>query len=168
MRLPPKIPNSKLWKDVIIDEYGFNYISKFDQIPSDGIWTTSCSKTKTSPKKRIPKNFYQGRYNKLFYKYAEKFNLKYGILSDKYGIHMYNEKLEFYDIHPKELSNKNKKELGLKIRKKINKYGFKNIIFYYPSPLLSHPYFEMLWYSKIPIYYITKIQLIEKKFNFIK
>jgi len=163
MRLPPKIPNSKLWKDVIINEYKFNYITKFDQIPSDGIWTTSCSKTKNSLKKGIPKNFYQGRYNNLFYKFAEKYDLKYGVISDKYGIHMYNEKLEFYDIHPNELTYKNKRELGIKIRKKIKKYGFKKLIFYYPSPLLSHPYFEMLWYSKIPIYYISRIGLIDIK-----
>lgn len=163
MKLPPKIPNSKLWKDVIVNEYGFKYITKSDQIPSDGIWTTSCSKTKKSRKKGIPQNFYQGRYNKLFYKYAHKYDLEYGVISDKYGIHMYNEKLEFYDIHPKELTDKDKKELGLKIREKITKYGFKKLIYYYPSPLLSYPYFEMLWYSKIPIYYITKIGLIGKK-----
>lgn len=162
MRAPPKIPNSKFWKDVIIHDYGFKYITQFDQIPSDVIWTTSCSKTKSSKKKGIPKDFYQGRYNHLFYKYIEKYDLKYGIISDKYGIHMYDENLDFYDIHPKELTNKDKKKLGLKIRKKINEYGYEKLVFYYPSPLLSHPYFEMLWYSKIPTYYISKIGLIEK------
>ena len=54
---------------------------------------------------------------------------------------MNNEILEFYDIHPSDLTDSDKKKLGLKIRKKIKKYGFKKLIFYYPSPLLSHPLF---------------------------
>ena len=116
----------------------------------------------------IPKNFYQGRYNNLLYKYAENYNLEYGVISDKYGIHMYNEKRDFYDIHPRELTNDDKNKLGKKISDTIKKNGFKNLIFYYPSPLLSHPYFEMLWYCKwysdIPIYYISKIGLIDKKY----
>lgn len=161
MNKPPKIPNSKDWKNILINEYKFKYISSTEEIPTDCIWATSCSKTKKSRKKGYPKEFYQGRYNKNFYKSIEKNDFEYGVISDKYGIHMFDEKLDYYNIHPSELSYENKKELGRKIKEKVSKYDYNGIIFYYPSPLLSKPYFEILWYSRLPIYYISKIKLLE-------
>lgn len=93
-----------------------------------------------------------------------KYKLNYGVLSDKYGIHMFDEKLSYYNIHPHELTWKDKKRLGNKISKKIKKYGFNELVFYFPSPLLSKPYFEILWYSKLHISYISSIKLVDNLF----
>ena len=161
MRYPPKIPNTKEWKNVIEKEYKFHYITEYTDILPSSLLVTSCSKTKLV-KKGYPKDLYHGKINKLFYKFVENNNLDYGIISDKYGLHMFDENLPYYDIHPSSLSYAQKKDLGAKIREKIKNYGYKDIIFYYPSPLLSKPYFEMLWYSKLSVYYLSTISLIER------
>ena len=160
---PPKIPHTKEWVKILCDDYKFQYIQDVNQIPQDALWTTSCSKTKYSKKQGYPKDFYVGRYNKLFYKYTDFFNLNYGVISDKYGIHMQDECLDYYDIHPSNLSIEDKFHLGRIIREKILNYGYRSIIFYYPSPLQSKPYFEILWYSKLPVYYISKIKILNEK-----
>lgn len=162
MCIPPKIPNSKKWKKILIEEYGFEYLEDLKKLPLNVIWTTSCSKTKNNGNIGVPKDFYLGKTNKIFYKYVEKAGLKYGVLSDKYGIHMSNEKLDYYDIHPSNLSDIDKRILGSKIQEKIEKYKFDGLVFYYPSPLLSKPYFEILWHIDVPVYYLTKIKLLDE------
>ena len=161
MNTPPSLPLSKKWINVFNRDYKFKYIQKFDDIPKNALWTTSCSKTKSEKKSGYPEQFYKGKYNLLFYKYMNKFDLKYGILSDKYGIHMYNEKLEYYDIHPSKLSIDDKLYLGKKIKEKAKLNNFDKLIFFYPSPLQSKPYFDMLWYSELPVYYISKIKILD-------
>lgn len=42
-------------------------------------------------------------------------------------------------------------------------YNFDKVIFFYPSPLQSKPYFDMLWYSELPVYYISKIKILDSK-----
>lgn len=162
---PPKIPNTKEWLRILRKKYSFHYIQNPQNIPTDALWTTSCSKTKSSKKQGYPKDFYVGRYNQLFYKYIDFFNFDYGIISDKYGIHMQDECLDYYDIHPSNLTFEDKFDLGQIIREKMWDNGFKEIIFYYPSPLQSKPYFEILWYSKLPVYYISKIKILDEKLN---
>ncbi|AXV39088.1 hypothetical protein [Methanobacterium sp. BAmetb5] len=159
---PPKIPASKEWVKVLCNDYKFQYIQHIDNIPDGALWSTSCSKTKSSKSRGYPRDFYVGRYNKLFYKYTDLFNLDYGIISDKYGIHMRDECLDYYDIHPSNLSLDDKFNLGLVVRDKILEQGFKELIFYYPSPLQSIPYFEILWYSELPVFYISKIKILEE------
>lgn len=158
---PPKIPNNKGWLKILRKKYNFRYIKTSEKIPKGALWTTSCSKTKSSKKDGFPKDFYVGRYNTLFYQYTDFFNFDYGIISDKYGIHMQHECLDYYDIHPSTLSLEDKFELGQIIREKVKDKGFNELIFYYPSPLQSKPYFEILWYSKLPVYYISKIKLLD-------
>lgn len=160
---PPKIPNTKEWIYILRDKYGFNYIQNPNKIPDNVLWTTSCSKTKSSQKKGYPKDFYLGKYNKLFYKYTDLYNLDYGVLSDKYGLHLQNECLDYYDIHPGELSLDDKCKLGRLIKEKTIEKGFTEIIFYYPSPLQSKPYFEILWFSGLPVNYLSKIKLLDNK-----
>ncbi|NYB52415.1 MAG: hypothetical protein HVN35_07660 [Methanobacteriaceae archaeon] len=159
---PPQIPATKEWLNVLSNEYHFKYIQNIDQIPDNSLWTTSCSKTKSIKKRGYPKDFYVGIYNQLFYRYIDNLNLNYGIISDKYGIHMQHECLEYYDIHPSDLTLEDKFELGGIIREKVRDKGFKQLIFFYPSPLQSKPYFEILWYSKLPVYYISKIKLLDE------
>lgn len=161
MEKPPNIPNSKDWRRCLKREYRFKYITQRRDIPLDALWATSCSKAK-KVNKGFPRELYRGRYTQLFYKYMDIYGLKYGVLSDKYGIHMYDECLNYYDIHPSELHIEDKQKLGKMIRYKLRKYGFKKIVFYYPSPLLSKPYFHILWFSRVPVYYITNIKLLDE------
>lgn len=158
---PPKLPASKKWRESLEKDFGFTYISSRKKLPDPDsvIWTTSCSKTKKTQRLGRPRDFYNGRYHNRFYEYVENNNLTYGILSDKYGIHMFDEELRYYDIHPQELTLEQKEELGKFINRKAKRYGFDEIIFYYPSPLMSKPYFEILWFSNLKVYYMTKFNL---------
>jgi len=158
----PKLPITKKWKNSLKKDYKFKYIQNPKKIPKKALWTTSCSKTKLTGNKGYPTDFYIGRYNLLFYRYMAKYDLKFGVISDKYGMHMFDESLKYYDIHPSMLTPEDKAKLGKKIRKKIKKYGFKEIVFYYPSPLQSKPYFDILWLSRLPVHYISKIGLLDE------
>ena len=124
--------------------------------------TSRCSKTKTGKNSAIPKEFYVSNINLNFYATMENAGFYYGILSDKYGIHFCDEKLDYYDIHPSELTKEKKAELGKIIREKVSNLGYDAIIFYNTSPLLSSPYFEMLENSGLKIYYVSKLNLFSK------
>jgi hypothetical protein len=72
---------------------------------------------------------------------------------------MYDEELRYYDVHPKELTELGKRMLGALIREKALARGFSKMIFYNPAPLMSVPYFEMLYYSGLDILYTTALSL---------
>jgi len=150
---------SKNWKTEIRQWWNIIPIERADEFPSDCLWVTRCSKTKTGRKKGLPKEFYTSYLNVRFYEVVEKLGFRYGILSDHYGLHLDCERLEFYDKHPKELSIEDKMNLGEKIHRKCQKHGFSRIVFYNNSPLMSKPYFEILFYSKIESYFFTNLQL---------
>lgn len=131
--------------------------------PRNTIICSRCSKTKTGKNKATPKEFYVSPLNLKFYRSMEKNSLYYAILSDKYGIHFCDEYLDFYDVHPSILTKIQKVKLGGIIRNKCNKRNYKNIIFYNSSPLMSSPYFQMLLYSGLKIYFVTDLNVFDRK-----
>lgn len=158
----------KLTSNIDVEKYGIQYIDKFDDIlfKDNLLWTSRCSKTKGKNQDiATPKTFYISPLNLLFYRYMEKYSLRYGIISDMYGLHYDDEYLEFYDVHPSTLSQEDKKKLGNMIGKKMIERDYTKTIFYNTSPKLSIPYFEMLLYAKelynIDIYFITRIKLLD-------
>jgi len=145
------------WKQEIKDYFGISYTDPQDA-PGDALWVTRCSKTKLCQLgKSIPKYFYVSVQNLRFYASMESYGQHYGILSDKYGIHFDDEELEFYDIHPSELTAADKQKLGEIIRKKCLERGWTKLIFWNSSPIMSKPYFEILAASKLEIYYTTQL-----------
>lgn len=154
------------WKGFIYNKFGIITINNSDSkliknflCNKKVVFTSRCSKTKGNINDRcVPKEFYLS--NLLvdkFYPFCERFNIPYGIISDKYGILFMDEKLLFYDIHPSSLSIQDKKILGGIIKKKCFEKGYDTIVFYNTSPLMSFPYFEILYYSGLNIFYITKL-----------
>ena len=124
----------------------------------DNVWfCTGCSKTKGKYKDTsIPKYFYVSDRLLNFYKYCELNKFNYGILSDKYGIHLMDESLSFYDIHPSSLTDEQFKGLGKQIGQKANKLNIDCFVYYNPSPMMAVPYFKMLNFANIDFYFITK------------
>lgn len=154
--------NWKLWKNEIKEKFNIEYIDNLQNIVfnDDIILITRCSKIKNkSVIKEIPKNFYLSDLNKKFYIFCETNYLKYGILSDKYGIHFFDEKLNYYDIHPSSLTNDDFIKLGFTIRRKLLERNINKVIFYNDSPILSFPYFKMLFFANLnKVYFITKLK----------
>lgn len=145
------------WKRQIRSRWGIK-LWRQEKVPAQRVlWVTRCSKIKNARKHGTPKNLYGSPVNQRFYQWAEYRNLRYGILSDKYGLHLDNESLEWYDIHPSQLSEDNKTRLGKEIAKKSKLLKKRIIVFYNPSPLRSVPYFEMLAESGLEIYYTTRL-----------
>lgn len=125
------------------------------------LWTTRCSRTKSRHLEGVPKQLYQSRLNQYFYSVMEKHQLEYGVISDKYGLHMNNEVRPRYDIHPSSLSNSDKKRLAKAITVKFATLGKKGIAFYNNSPLRSLPYLEMLALTGLPIFFSTNLRVLE-------
>ena len=92
-----------------------------------------------------------------FYSYVITRGLQFAVLSDKYGLHFSDESLPYYDIHPSALTHEDKKNLGLLIRGKALTRGYEKIVFYNNSPLMSVPYLEMLSYSRLEVFFITRL-----------
>ena len=109
-----------------------------DLLP-DSLLISRCSKTKNIERRggALPTEFYVSNINKLFYKYCISGKYRFGILSDLYGIHFDDERKEFYDIHPKQLSDEDFERLGKVIREKtLKKYPGINGITLEPLPLI--------------------------------
>lgn len=157
---------SKNWAQILEDDYGIDYIApeKLKQVVAQALqpvcYTTFCSKTKGHKNDEdVPKNFYVSERNLRFYKWAESENVRYGILSDAYGLHMDDEPMPYYDIHPSELNEEVFLQLGQMIVDKMKERGFETIVFINGGPLMCRPYFKMLHVASkagIEVIYSTK------------
>lgn len=156
----------KDWKSYL-SELGIKHIADsktFWEIynSSNAIICSRCSKTKTGKDKATPKEFYVSAINLRFYKAMEENNLYYAILSDKYGIHFCDEKLDYYDVHPSQLTSEHKINLGKIIEKKCAEKNIDTIIFQNESPLMSRPYFEMMLNTNLKLYYVSSTKIFYK------
>ena len=62
---------------------------------------TNCNATKgISEGSAIPKEFYVSKQNLRFYNWCEELDLRYGVISDEYGLFLCNEEKEYYDTIP--------------------------------------------------------------------
>jgi len=145
------------WRQEVFDLWGIRLLGDIQWESKSFLWTTRCCRTKHVAPVGKPKDFYFSPIVQLFCKFVEKNGLKYGILSDKYGLHLDSEELEYYDIHPASLTSQDKEKLGQLIREKVLRISSDSIVFYNPSPLMSIPYFEMLHYSGLNIWYTTRL-----------
>ena len=120
------------------------------------LWTTRCCKIKKeSP--GLPEQMYESNLVKYFFKFVNKYNLRYAIVSDKYGLHFWYEPKPCYDIHPSTLTETDKNRLARIINQKTIENKFKEIVFYNNSPKMSKPYFDILSKSGINIFYTSKL-----------
>src|SRR5574341_2108899 len=147
------------WRHEIKKLWGIHTLGPNRRAVGKALWVTRCSKTKKNVRRGKPNEFYVSPINRYFCRRMEEAGLQYGVLSDKYGLHMCDEELDYYDIHPKELSEFDRQALGVLIREKALALGFGTLIFYNPTPLMSIPYFEMLHYSGLEVFYTTSLSL---------
>ena len=145
------------WRVDIGKIWGIRILPQEGRLPEDVLWITRCSKTKSGIIRGTPKEMYVSAINRYFYRHMERWGKRYGVLSDHYGLHLDNEELPWYDIHPSQLSQEDKRQLGQVIRNKALREGFRTIIFYAPAPLMSIPYFELLHFSGLKLFYTTRL-----------
>lgn len=140
---------------------GFSIFPTCEEAIAAGFFpTTRCSKTKGKGGDRaVPRDFYLSQTNLRFYAWAEGHvpPLEYGILSDLYGVHFWNEALAFYDIHPSTLSDRQLLELGRTIGRKCRMRGITHLLFTDSSPIFSTPYLVMLLNSGLQVAYSMRL-----------
>lgn len=152
----------KNWKREIKEEFKIIHVTDLNEIrglvKKGGLLCSRCSKIKDAKiEEAVPNNFYLSYINKNFYKWCDFFGFEYGILSDLYGLHYWDESLKKYDIHPSSLNEEDFKKLAKLISNKMKKRKYKSFIFYNISPIMSNPYFYMMYLTGYPIYFVSKL-----------
>lgn len=123
-----------------------------------------CSRNKNTTKEsQFVKDLYISNTHSAFCKWAISLDREYGILSDKHGLIFHDEKIEYYDVHPSQLTDDDFIQLSLMIKNKMKKRKYDAFLFYNPSPLMSIPYFTMMSLTKFPIHYTTQLYPVVKR-----
>lgn len=148
------------WKERLARQWGIGLVENPSLEVPNALWTTRCSKTKRVGR-GLPEQMYASPLNQLFYRFVNGRGLRFAVVSDKYGLHMDDERLPYYDIHPSALCGSQKRALGGLIRRKALAAGFSTIVFYNNSPVMSKPYFEMLAHSGLKVLYTTRLARAE-------
>ena len=150
------------WEQEILDHWRIKRVHTQGDVEAiqsmGGMVCTRCSKTKpVGREKAVPEEFYVSTLNKKFYQWCKVGKYRYAIVSDEYGLHFDDEELPFYDTHPSKLTEENFQELASHIREKAKKRHVNSLIFWNTSPIMSKPYFYMLFLSGLPLYYLTTL-----------
>lgn len=126
--------------------------------------TTCCSTTKGIAKTNrelLASEMYLGKPQVEFYEFCDRNNLRYGILSDLYGLHMDTERFPLYDIGPQQLPDTVLWRRGEMIRDVCDRLGYKGIIFQLCSPVRARTYLVMALASRLPVVYTIPLKLID-------
>jgi hypothetical protein len=145
------------WREEILKYWGVTHVSIDTIDTSNHIWTSRCARTKLVRKGK-PRELYRSDLLDEFYRFVESKRVRYGIVSDAYGLHMDEEVLPYYDVHPSALSASDKRKLGEAVGCKAALAGFRSLVFFAHSPLMSRPYFEILACSELQILFVTTLR----------
>lgn len=116
---------------------------------------TSCSAGKGV--KGTPIKLYTGIWNLRFYKWCIDNELDYGVLSDLYGLLLWNEVAEPYDVHPSSLDKQGFRRVASKIGFKMESIDRNQFLFFGLPPVSCRPYFYMMIITGMKIFYTTKL-----------
>ena len=144
------------WRDEIAERWNVGLLEVGEEVGKDRLWCSRCAAGKSAGR-GLPEELYLSRQLRTFYRFVRRSGVRFGILSDLYGLHLDDERLEAYDVHPSSLTPERKVELGTIIGEKARVAGFERAVFYAISPVRSVPYFEMLCASGLDVLYTTKI-----------
>lgn len=158
----------KHWEVDTLNNYNIKHLKSLkevkDLLNNGAVMCSRCSAIKTTTlQEAVPKDFYLSTINKNFYKWCEFSKFPYAILSDLYGLHWYDVKEKTYDIHPSSLKEEDFHRLSKIIKERVLDRGYTSLIFYNSSPVMSKPYFYMMYLTGLPVYFITKLHI--KKIN---
>jgi hypothetical protein len=105
---------------------------------------------------------YKSPVNRFFYRFVRAHGLPYAVVSDRYGLHFADEVRPWYDVHPSQLTREDKRALGAIVRRKAIRRGFRAVVFYNNSPLMSVPYLEILSSSGLGLFFTTRLAFVEQ------
>ncbi|HMB65390.1 MAG TPA: hypothetical protein VKO42_00820 [Patescibacteria group bacterium] len=123
----------------------------------NGIVVSPCSKEKSFCSSGIPKELYKGKTLLRLFSYAKETEIRYGVLSDKYGLVLDDEVVENYDTPP---SGKDSKKLITLINKKIERIRPFTLFIYSPRPMQTWHWVRLL--AEVPIKHKKYIRTLPK------
>lgn len=128
------------------------------------LWMTHCSASKTSFPQRVPVHCrYNSGYIFSFIRFAREENVRFAILSDKFGCCFDGMYLPPYNVSPLELSTARRRELGRLVYTQCNTEGFTQVCFTALSVLTARPYLEILHYSGLSVFFTGNIPFIKER-----
>lgn len=128
-----------------------------NDVPKDALWTTRCSRRKSHLKFGTQKEIYISPQNQVFYKWAEKRGIRYGTISDFYGLVMDDQVIKTYDLAPQLLLSRAKRVLGESVGTKCKELGYKSLVLYCKDYIEAKPYLEILSYSGLRVYWLKEL-----------
>ncbi len=143
------------WRREVGRRWSVRLLGEADD-PAAPLWCTRCAPVK-GVDRGVPSRLYRSRLISGFFALMERSSRRYGVLSDLYGLHMDDEDLAGYDLHPSRLTAEDKLRLGGVVGTKARLHGFQEVVFYNSSPLRSVPYFEILAASGLSVWYTTRL-----------
>ena len=155
--MKPPLDVKPPWQEEILQRWRIRHVAMEALRPGDHLWTSRCARTKDLPE-GTPRDLYRSDLLEEFYGFTERNGLRYGIVSDRYGLHLDDEVLPYYDVHPSMLSGADKRDLGAVVKRKTLAAGYGSIVFFAHSPLMSRPYFEILDHAEINVFFVTTLR----------
>lgn len=155
--MTPPAPLRRAWREEVRRRYGITALDRPPGPDPAAFWATRCARIKAAAGAGTPDELYRSPVTGRFYRFVRHHGLRFGVLSDLYGLHLDRERLGAYDVHPSELSADRKRDLGALIGRRVRAEGFDRLVFVNSSPLRSRPYFEMLAASGLDVSYATRL-----------
>lgn len=159
------IKDKAYYKNEILTKFNVKWLECKIPYNETCLLVTRCSGTKTNKMQDLyyPKELYQGLVPQLFFKKMDIEKLRYGVLSDLYGIVWDDERIANYDMPPQNVNDDGFIELGHIIHKKISERypSIQKIFFYNTSVIMSYPYFKMLKASEYDCYYFSNLEYVD-------
>ncbi len=146
------------WREDILRCWGIRHVPIGSIDIHNYLWTSRCARTK-KVSAGTPRNLYQSDLLEEFYSFVQLNNVRYAIVSDHYGLHMDDEILSYYDVHPSTLSLLEKRNLGAIVSRKATAAGYRSLVFFAHSPLMSRPYFDILKSSQLEVLFVTTLRI---------
>lgn len=150
--------NFKTWREDL-ERYKIRILEDYEVLgkakESNVLPVTSCSAGKGV--NGVPSQLYTGKSNIRFYSWCEDNLLEYGVLSDRYGLLLWNEEAEVYDVHPSSLTKQKFRKLGSEIYFKMESISCDQFLFFGLPPVSCRPYFKMMLVAGMKIFYTTKL-----------
>lgn len=125
-----------------------------------------CSAVKGNVSKGTPEQLYRGNQNIRFYQWCKRNRIPYGILSDQYGLVLWNEEREMYDTHPSQVPEEQFVKLAKYTRAVMDRYKRQGFLYHSAPPMTSAPYFHLMLLTGLKVFYLSKlIDLTPKGFG---
>lgn len=122
----------------------------------------TCSKTKRPVQQGTPVQLYGSWQVELLDRVCRKNGLRYGVLSDEYGVVMDRETVVNYDTPPDAVTEDGFKRLGEVLATKMEVAGFSRLCLFTVNPKRTVPYCKIILGSGLPFTWVPSVEWLRE------